>query len=73
MPTHKSWRDKAREVIHAVQKANPDATPEEMQKLLFAAYPFGNRTHHPYRIWCDEVNKTKKQPTPKEVINFWIK
>ncbi|MFH2075844.1 MAG: hypothetical protein ABIJ57_10960 [Pseudomonadota bacterium] len=52
------WRDRARQVIAGVirEHGSREDTPELRRKLR-AAYPFGERAMHPYKIWCDEVNK----------------
>jgi hypothetical protein len=68
-----NWRDKAQRTIAQVRRDNPTATPEQMDKLLFDAYPFGQRKYHPYKIWLEEVKKAKKLPTPVAIKNFWIK
>jgi len=49
----KSWYDKAREVIGDVHKLLPaDATLKQRKDALHAAYPFGPREYHPYKMWC---------------------
>jgi len=53
----KSWRDAAMAVIARVQRENPDARGDDLRKLLKAAYPFGQRAYHPYKIWLDCVNQ----------------
>jgi len=67
-----TWREKATTVIGRVQKENPEAAGEDLRKLLSAAYPFGLRQHHPYKVWLKEVKKAVKEPAPQDVINFWI-
>jgi len=68
-----TWRTKSRRTIDAVVSDNPDATAEELKKLLFDAYPFGTRSHFPYKVWSEEVAKVLRKPTPKDVITFWVK
>lgn len=51
------WRDEANKVIRQTLDAWPQATREEMKKLLSEAYPFGARSMHPYKIWLDAVKK----------------
>ncbi len=51
------WRDKAATVISGVIGQNPGTKTKELRKLISAVYPFGERKHHPYKIWCDEVNR----------------
>jgi len=54
--TQSKWRARANSVIARVARDNPGATDGEMKDLLFAAYPFGHRGHHPYKIWREAVN-----------------
>jgi len=49
------WREDSRKVIQSVMRANPDTDEQELRKLISAAYPFGQRQYHPYKIWCSEV------------------
>jgi hypothetical protein len=49
------WRRSAAPIIARVlaeTKGKPDA---EVRAALRAAYPFGAKEHHPYRIWLDEI------------------
>lgn len=48
------WRKTARAVIERVRVANLDKTPSERLALIDAAYPFGERKYHPYKIWLAE-------------------
>jgi hypothetical protein len=52
-----TWRDKAQEVISHVVADNPDADYGELKAALKAAYPFGERKYHPYKVWCEEQRK----------------
>ena len=52
----KSWRDHAAPIIAAVILENYGQTEKEIRAILRDHYPFGQREHHPYRIWCDEIN-----------------
>lgn len=51
------WRQESRRIIYEIMSANRDVSQEEFRTLLTKAYPCGERGFHPYRIWCDEVNK----------------
>lgn len=52
------WRRRAEEVARRTLAALPEcATLSEQRRALRAAYPFGAREHHPYRVWCDVVRK----------------
>lgn len=57
-----NWRNTATKVITTVLAANPGAEPAELRALISAAYPFGPRRHHPYKIWLSEV---RRQLEPK--------
>lgn len=48
------WRKRAKAVIDKVITDNPKATPDELKRLIDAAYPFGSRELHPYQIWLKE-------------------
>ena len=50
-----TWRDKAKPIISRVIAKHRDAPIPEIRKALRGAYPFGERSHHPYKVWCDEV------------------
>lgn len=73
-----SWRTVAAQTVFKVIQSNPDAKPEELRKLISAAYPFGERKYHPYKIWLDEIKRqtgTKAQPKPPADLHtrtaFW--
>lgn len=53
-----TWRDSAKAHLEEVIKDNPNADEKTLKKLFRDAYPFGERAMHPYKIWCDQVNKT---------------
>lgn len=50
----KTWRDAARSVIVPLIDELGIDHPE-LRKRLSAAYPFGERKYHPYKIWLSEV------------------
>lgn len=58
MSTRPTWRERAHEVIAAVIREHPDVEGPALRKLISAAYPFGERAMHPYKIWLDEVKRT---------------
>lgn len=70
----KTWRDYARPIIAKVLEVNKNADERATRKALKAAYPFGERKYHPYKIWLSEIQvqlnkKTlgkKKNIVPKE-------
>jgi len=49
------WRAISAPIIARVLVETAGKSPEEVRAALRAAYPFGVRRHHPYRIWCDEI------------------
>lgn len=55
------WREHAAPIITQIIKDNPDKSEKEVRKLISAAYPFGERAYHPYKIWCDEVARQMAQ------------
>ena len=72
-----SWRKSAREVITKVVEENPDASIEELRKLVSDAYPFGERKYHPYKMWLSAVKELlsydgKRLVTKSDVRNMWI-
>lgn len=62
----KTWRDSAKPIIHRIITENEGKTEKEIRDALREAYPWGERAMHPYKIWCDEINKQLKKP--KKVI-----
>lgn len=50
------WRQKSQQVIQAVIDQNHGLELTELRKKISAAYPFGEREYHPYKIWLDQVN-----------------
>lgn len=52
-----TWRESAIRVIEKVIDQYGTTDPKELKKKLFEAYPFGQREHYPYKVWCEEVKK----------------
>ncbi len=53
--TNSHWRDRALQVIATTMKGIPaDADGKAVRKALRDAYPFGKRSGHPYKMWCEE-------------------
>lgn len=51
-----SWSDAADRVLADVYARLPkDASVDEEQEAVFAAYPFGPRKYTPYKIWLHRV------------------
>lgn len=55
MPRHKTWREIARPIIQQVLRDHEDCDDATIKKALLEAYPFGERAHHPYLVWLDEI------------------
>lgn len=50
-----NWRLTARAAIqNAIASLPPNASPQQIKKAIDAAYPFGMRKYHPYKIWLSE-------------------
>jgi hypothetical protein len=50
-----SWRDHAAPIIAKVIERVGREDMKALKKALREAYPYGERSHHPYKIWCSEV------------------
>lgn len=53
------WRRIAAPIIARVLAENAGKPEAEARAALRAAYPFGPRKHHPYRIWLDEISRQR--------------
>lgn len=52
MASQSPWKTRSRAVIRSVLASLPaDATEKEVRAALRDAYPFGEREHHPYKMW----------------------
>lgn len=52
MKAYASWYEKAVEYIREEdEKLPPDVTIEQRKKAISAAYPWGERRFHPYKMW----------------------
>jgi hypothetical protein len=56
-----SWRDRARPIVGRVLAETAGQPDPAIRKALRDAYPFGPRTRHPYKIWCDEVARQRRR------------
>jgi len=52
-----NWRYAAQRVIAKVEQDCKGVSYGAFKRALFNAYPFGQRSLHPYKIWCDEQRK----------------
>ena len=74
------WRNSARRVIVEALKTGTalGLTGKELDKHISAAYPFGQRAMHPYKIWLSEIKnqvpgkkkKAEKVEWPKDDLPF---
>lgn len=51
------WRAIAQDVIREVIAKVGREDEKALRKAIRDAYPFGARSNHPYKIWCDEVRR----------------
>ncbi len=49
------WRKLAAPIISNVLTETKGQPDSDIRAALRAAYPFGVRRHHPYRVWLDEI------------------
>ncbi len=66
-----TWRQHCAPIIAKVIQDNPDLSGKALRAKINEVYPYGQRSLHPYKIWCSEVNKqmgvlTKKQIAERE-------
>ncbi len=45
-----------RPAAHSESPENAGKPDAEIRKALRETYPWGERSLHPYKIWCDEIN-----------------
>jgi hypothetical protein len=69
MATTSPWRHESRRVIEKVLAALPlTASLKERRSAVEAAYPFGQRELHPYRMWRCEVREALREGNEKPPI-----
>jgi hypothetical protein len=62
----KSWEQKSLAIINPTINIlrsdceNGAITEQDLRRILSKKYPFGQRTNHPYKIWCKCVNLAVK-------------
>lgn len=59
-----NWRRVAAPIIAAAIAAHPQGGTE-LTLALRAAYPFGERKYHPYKIWLSEIKRQTGGKPPK--------
>lgn len=57
-----TWREAARPIIAKVLADTKGQDEKAIKAALFAAYPFGPREHHPYKIWLSEIKMQRRLP-----------
>jgi hypothetical protein len=76
--TSSTWRRQARHIIEDIMGSlSAPLTEKEARAALRDAYPWGERQHHPYRMWCAEVRldlavrfPKAKEPEKKPEVAF---
>lgn len=58
MYSQSSWRNTAAPIIAECLKQYPD-DEKALRAALRAAYPFGERQYHPYKIWLNEIQRQR--------------
>lgn len=61
MSSDSYWRKRAQRVIRGVLEEHGGKPYHEVMAAIDAAYPFGPRSHHPYKIWLDERRKLTRE------------
>jgi hypothetical protein len=65
----KTWRDIAAPIIYNIIQEVGTSDEKLLKKRLYEAYPFGERAYHPYKIWCDEIQRqTGKKKRRKKTV-----
>lgn len=59
MSYESQWRARATPIIERVLAETKGQSDKAVRAALYAAYPFGPRAYHPYRIWNDEVARQR--------------
>ncbi len=59
-----TWRDHCRPIIARVLAEYSGKSVREVRAALKAAYPYGIREHHPYKIWIDEIARQMGRKRP---------
>lgn len=50
-----TWREHCATIIAQVLIDTKGQTEKQIKAALREAYPYGQRSLHPYKIWCDEI------------------
>jgi hypothetical protein len=57
-----TWRDDCRPIIAEVIQRVGTTDPRALRAALLEAYPYGQRSMHPYKIWRDEIRRQLSPP-----------
>lgn len=52
-----TWRSEAAAVVRRVIAKTGREDMAALRRAIRAAYPFGERAHYPYKVWCEEVRR----------------
>jgi hypothetical protein len=72
MALTKTWREMCAPLIRDTIIENSGKTEKDIRAALRAVYPWGEKAYHPYKIWCDEINRQLKKPKRQQVIDTQI-
>ena len=68
------WRNRARPIIARVLAETEGRPESEIRAALRDAYPFGPRSHHPYKIWLSEIKRQRgarqRGPSPEQAARI---
>lgn len=73
--TEMTWRDRCRPLIAQTIQEHQDKDMKSVRKALREAYPWDQRSLHPYKIWCSEVRRQlgigpEPKPDPNQMQLF---
>lgn len=51
--------------VHGPVQTLPREDVLELRRILRDAYPYGEKKHWPYKVWCEEVRSALGFPDPK--------
>ncbi|HRY14861.1 MAG TPA: hypothetical protein P5330_03175 [Candidatus Competibacteraceae bacterium] len=57
-----TWRMAAAAIIRQVIAETGTHDLPALRRALHAAYPYRERRHWPYKVWCDEVRRQLGRP-----------
>jgi hypothetical protein len=60
-----TWRNDCRPIIAEVIQRVGTTDPKALRAALLEAYPYGQRSMRPYKIWRDEIRRQLSPPPPK--------